>query len=574
MFRSAAAAGVHEHESIRETLDSIVVALILAFVFRAFVVEAFIIPTGSMAPTLYGAHATILCQDCGTEFAYGLKDLSDTREIREDQLVKQNSAATCPNCKHRNRNLKVNDYTNNPESGDRILVLKWPLDTRLASLGPKRWDVTVFKDPKDGETNFIKRLVGLPGEVLMIVDGDVYTVPITDLKSETVEELQSIAARKHQCLRRVPAQLDPKGREWELKIQVPLPSRTALDDIYDKLTIRDKTEVAQRSLWFTLYDHDFPPKSRGPEQPYWQVPLGESSGWSVADRRARFTDRQLKTDNIVLQGETFRGMYAYNVASGHDGEVVSDLRVRFVLTPESREGAVQIRLAKHGRVFWGAVGMDGTVSITEEVTPQSSSPLHLTGQASPLKPGRPAAISFEVLDYRLALHVDGREVLSTSRDRGSSSYYGPNVRELLRRRTPPVNSPQIHGMGGSFELTHLIVDRDVHYTTDLRGSSLRTLPPGGWGCETNPILLRDGEYFMLGDNTSASYDSRLWEVVDDRFMRRGANFQIGTVPQDQLIGQAFFVYWPSGRRMDWLPDWFPLRRFGIIPEVGRMRWIR
>ena len=63
-----------QHEGIKDTIESIVVALILAFVFRAFVVEAFVIPTGSMATTLYGAHGTILCEDCGTEFAYGVRD--------------------------------------------------------------------------------------------------------------------------------------------------------------------------------------------------------------------------------------------------------------------------------------------------------------------------------------------------------------------------------------------------------------------------------------------------------------------------------------------------------------------
>ena len=40
--------------SVRETIESIIIAFVLAFVFRAFVVEAFVIPTGSMAPTLLG----------------------------------------------------------------------------------------------------------------------------------------------------------------------------------------------------------------------------------------------------------------------------------------------------------------------------------------------------------------------------------------------------------------------------------------------------------------------------------------------------------------------------------------
>src|SRR5918992_4102097 len=61
-----APAAHHHHEgSVKETVESILVAFILAFIFRAFVVEAFVIPTGSMAPTLLGAHVRMRCDDCG-----------------------------------------------------------------------------------------------------------------------------------------------------------------------------------------------------------------------------------------------------------------------------------------------------------------------------------------------------------------------------------------------------------------------------------------------------------------------------------------------------------------------------
>ena len=66
------AAAVEQAESkslavtVKETLESIVVAFILAFVFRAFIVEAFIIPTGSMAVTLYGKQLTKTCSPAVT----------------------------------------------------------------------------------------------------------------------------------------------------------------------------------------------------------------------------------------------------------------------------------------------------------------------------------------------------------------------------------------------------------------------------------------------------------------------------------------------------------------------------
>ena len=63
-----ASAAASPESNIKETIESILVAFILAFIFRAFVVEAFVIPTGSMAPTLMGAHMRFRCPDCGYPF--------------------------------------------------------------------------------------------------------------------------------------------------------------------------------------------------------------------------------------------------------------------------------------------------------------------------------------------------------------------------------------------------------------------------------------------------------------------------------------------------------------------------
>src|ERR1700683_859055 len=64
--------------NIKETIESILVAFILAFIFRAFVVEAFVIPTGSMAPTLLGAHMRYQCPDCGWVFDVNYSSRSET----------------------------------------------------------------------------------------------------------------------------------------------------------------------------------------------------------------------------------------------------------------------------------------------------------------------------------------------------------------------------------------------------------------------------------------------------------------------------------------------------------------
>src|SRR6478672_4954504 len=104
-------------ESVKDTLESIVVAFILAFVFRAFIVEAFVIPTGSMAPTLYGNHLTKTCSTCGFEYALGITEHMGPYPIK----------LRCPNCDTFFDQFAGNEIMH-PDSGDRILVHKWPFD--------------------------------------------------------------------------------------------------------------------------------------------------------------------------------------------------------------------------------------------------------------------------------------------------------------------------------------------------------------------------------------------------------------------------------------------------------------
>jgi signal peptidase I len=68
---------------------------------------------------------------------------------------------------------------------DRILVNK--LKYRLEK--PRRWDVLVFRNPQDHRQNFIKRIVGLPGETLWIQDGEVY---INGAKQEKPDQIHAV----------------------------------------------------------------------------------------------------------------------------------------------------------------------------------------------------------------------------------------------------------------------------------------------------------------------------------------------------------------------------------------------
>ena len=149
-------------QGYRETVESIAVAIILALLFRGFVAEAFVIPTGSMAPALMGAHKDIFCSQCGMQY-----QVSASIEDRRDRTV---VGSICSNCRYVHGLDLAAGKADATFSGDRILVSKFA----YAIADPKRWDVAVFKFPGNPKQNYIKRIVGMPNETLMIHYGDIY----------------------------------------------------------------------------------------------------------------------------------------------------------------------------------------------------------------------------------------------------------------------------------------------------------------------------------------------------------------------------------------------------------------
>lgn len=157
----------------RELLESFIVALVLAFFFKSFVAEVFVIPTGSMAPTLLGAHKDIRCSECGSQYAAGASLETDQNTGGQTDTIV--IGGICPLCRTQN-NLDLRQSADKTVMGDRIVVGKF----NYIFSDPQRWDVIVFKYPQDARINYIKRLIGCPNEQILIQHGDIYTRPYVD----------------------------------------------------------------------------------------------------------------------------------------------------------------------------------------------------------------------------------------------------------------------------------------------------------------------------------------------------------------------------------------------------------
>jgi signal peptidase I len=111
---------------IGETIRTLIYAVLIAVVIRSVAYEPFNIPSGSMRPTLLIGDYLFV-----SKFSYGYSRYS--------------------------------------------LPFSLPLfQGRVFDTPPKRGDVAVFKTPTDNATDFIKRIIGLPGDRVQVRDGVVY----------------------------------------------------------------------------------------------------------------------------------------------------------------------------------------------------------------------------------------------------------------------------------------------------------------------------------------------------------------------------------------------------------------
>jgi len=390
---------------IANTFEWLITAFILAFVFRAFVMEAFRIPTGSMADTLKGAHFRLRCPECGYKYDHGFVPQHPQYRLPPDTIPSGTvpvQPTHCPSCGY---NVQAGASTP-VANGDRILVLK----CIYQFLEPKRWDVVVFKNPTDPSENYIKRLIGLPNEEISIIDGDIYV--------------------DGQITRRPPK--------------------------------------VQQEHWMPIYNHDYRPvhpNQRGAFNRHrWRPPFNlDASAWQIDEQNPTqlVLDSPADQTNVLNYGgrsaNDFTVGYAYNdVRMFANKPDCSDLMMRFYVEPDSAEGRVGIALSKYGVEYRAWLDFSGQM-VVARVDGDDETVLERQPVAAP-NPGAFTLVKFANVDHRLLFEFNGNRLTV---DLGRA----PDALEY-RSDAPP--SAAIFG-AGKLTLSHVALYRDIYYLSKADG---------------------------------------------------------------------------------------------------------
>jgi len=524
-------------DKFRDNIEAFVVAVILAVFVRHFAVEAFEIPTGSMAPTLLGMHVQVESPNTGETFEIGVRTDSNTgtlllnagfyvvcaqdcpsphcglklhartstggllgsygnsSELAEAAIARapDKIPIRCESCREQwqadRASLKVSQATlrtlrcplsghrweqvietSAVAGGNKILVNKFAYD-----LGdPERWDVIVFAF--DQWKNYIKRLVGLPGEKINLVEGDLY----------------------------VDGKIERK------------PNHPFIQDVLWKK--RSDSSIREGGL---------------SQVEAWKEPAGTGAGaWEkLADGRWSLNSSKSSEPALLEYQRGLDNYIPYNSLAGRTrgGYPVGDVMLSFTVTPSTPGGWLGAEIRDGNWTFQlrlptGKPGPSRPAVIERlinEPRPDVKNPrklrfpqpaLFMERDDIALKLNRKNRIELVNCDDCLVVRLEGREIFSLQEAEGYISV--PDV------DNPPPPSPHsdyylwILGSRVDANVEAIQLYQDNYYTTD-HGK--------------DEIQLGANEFFALGDNSPSSSDGRVW----------------GYVPGNNLLGKALLVFWPG-----------------------------
>jgi signal peptidase I len=467
---------------VRPAFEFLLILFAGIFAARTFLAEAYIVPTGSMAPTLLGQHRTLTCPNCGDRLDLGA-DAGGTA-----------GSPTCPNC-----GATTGFRSEVETAGDRLLVQKFLFDLR----SPRRWESIVFQNPSDATQAYVKRVVGLPGESVLIRDGDLWING--ELARKTPAERRSLAIpvydHAHPALdgdrfprwtfRRSGSGRDRRPTGWRVH-----GSEVVRDAMPEGSLMVSDEDPAEPAIDWATYRH-------------WQ---SDRDGYGPI------------TDFLAYNGREMPGQSAVP-------DITVNARVRIGLGVN----AVALRIAYRGDRF----------TILLPTSPGEVAEVQRNGRPCPVAwlDAADAAHAPEPDCWTLELSVVDRRL---ELERNGKALFEPfdfeDARSGFRDGGDSPAAIGVRGEGGA-TIEAFRIDRDVYYTDALGYSPRR---PFGVG---DPVQLGPGEYFVLGDNSAVSNDSRFWDKSP-------------VVRSEKLLGKPFLVHLPSrvvplevlGHELYWFPD--------------------
>lgn len=579
---------------VRELFESFAIALVLAFMFKSFLAEAYVIPTGSMAVTLMGAHKDVACEKCGKQYSICASTEFDngSSRLRQERII----AGTCPICQF-TMYFGPQDYGENYHprhaleptfTGDRIIVNKSIYDF----VEPARWDVSVFRYPASSQTNFIKRMIGLENETIRLCHGDVFVKTEQDSEFRIARKPSRVLLEMLQIVHDTDYETpEIHTLGWPSRWGSETGSAWSISDDYRTYACKG---IGDSTVYWLDYRHVVPSsedwyelsQGRFPEHPIALNPqlITDFSAYNAGIRkeyaREKLTENHhfLASGDVEKNGKTERKYYFRRYEETMGMNWVGDLAVSARLNSDSESGTVSFRLVKGGQDFICSVDLSNgiaTLSIPgiEEFQPVSA--------ATPIKGKGAWNIRFANVDEQMRFWVDEQELDFDGKTGYDELCEGFNA-VLPRNRSPNEKDLRPSGIGvqgADLVFEHIQVHRDTYYiaiNTMTRNCDMIINPfpylsesgnieilsePKNWEDfgKTNVVefKLEKDQFLMLGDNSAKSKDGRLWTVDGIP----------SYIEREALIGKAIIVYWPHG--------WpIPGTKQPFVPNFGKMRFIK
>ncbi|HNS00494.1 MAG TPA: signal peptidase I [Planctomycetota bacterium] len=499
--------------SIRDNAESLLTAIALALILRYFTVEAFKIPTGSMGVTLFGLHAWKQCPNCAMQLPVSLPTV---RDGAVDGRAFENLAyqrVTCGAC-----GAPVVVYRDLPGArctcGATVTAHGGAWIQRRAHRGLQTnqgirgfyitcpqcqyrfHDCVAANEAVGGDQLFVDKLY------YKLVPPRRYDVFVFRFNRELnyIKRLIGFGGETID-IRNGDVYVKPPGPNAEFAIaRKPGPAQDAvLRSIHDS-TRREKGYNTVPA-WIPERPPDDPPEA--PLLAKW-LPEEGLLDFNAMPLPAPARDAPRPAARALVRfGRQSTDLSPYNAFMERAGQPVADRRVAFTagLAAAWEDALLTVVMEDGPHTFEFEVPLGDSPGRVFRILQRTGGAARTLHEAPGfIRAKRETALVFDNLDDALSVRVDGAVVVQALVATGSP--------EITR------NGLRIEVRNAQARLKRVAVWRDAHYRREFGHALPFEVPPG--------------DYFALGDNSPNSADSRVW----------------GRVPRANLVGKAFFIFWP------------------------------